>query len=238
MRSQEAAYAEQAATHQANAGFLNTAREAGEIDMQEASDRGLVDVGAEPHQDVSTVPVERVGETNSGQGVYTADYQTIGGEQRTFDVTGTHDTELEFADNAANTSNKWAQRTSDARTTGRGVKQLATTAGNTANVGGKAVVVSGKIGAAAMLGGATRSPYLSHRIGRSVGRVSPTSRARNVIIGSNSEGVNQSTRGDESRSASTSAAVESEVSASRVMNRMEVPESDIQPEEFDEGDTF
>jgi type IV secretion system protein TrbL len=228
MRSREAGYSEQASLHQANAGFLNSARETGEIDIQEAANRGLVDSGAEPHQNVSTVPVEKVGETSSGQGVYAANYETVEGEQKTFDVTGTHDTEIDRAGDAAMTANQWAQRTSDARTAGRGVKQVARTTGKSGMVGGKIVVASGKVGAAAMLGGATRSPYLSHRIGRTLGGTAPTSRAKDVLIGSNGEDT----------TTTSPAAVESERASYRIRDSAEVADPDVESSGFNNNDSF
>jgi hypothetical protein len=239
MRSREAGYSEQASLHQANAGFLNSARETGEIDIQEAANRGLVDSGAEPQQDVSTVPVEKVGETSSGQGVYAANYETVEGEQKTFDVTGTHDTEIDRAGDAAMTANQWAQRTSDARTAGRGVKQVAKTTGKTGMAGRKVVVASGKVGAAAMLGGATRSPYLSHRIGRTLGGTAPTSRAKDVLIGSNGENTNKTLDQVEMDATTTSpAAVESERASYRMRDSAEVADPDVESSGFNNSDSF
>jgi type IV secretion system protein TrbL len=240
MRSREAGYAEQAATHQANAGFLNRARETGEIDIQEAANRGLVNPGAEPNQDVSTIPVEKVGENSGGQGVYAANYETADGRQETFDVTGTHDTEIERANVAAMTSDRWARRTSDARTAGRGIKRVARTTGTTGKAGGKVVVASGKIGAAAMLGGATRSPYLSHRIGRSIGGSAPTSRAKNALIGSNVENPTQSLddHADGSTGTSSAVAIESERATDHALSKDHRVESDAQSQDIDESGAF
>lgn len=194
MRGKQEAFAEQAKLHQSNAGFLNRARETGEIDVQDASDRGLLDNSAQPHPAVSTVPVEKIGESSSGQGVYAARYELADGNQGSLNITGAHKTELQRADTAGGAADTWAQRTSDARFVGGKAKKAAKVSGKTGVSGGKmtgkAIVASGKVGTAMMLGGVTQSPFLGHRVGKSIGRASPTSRVKDPLIGTNPEQPN------------------------------------------------
>jgi hypothetical protein len=117
---------------------------------------------------------------------------------------------------------------------------VARTTGTTGKAGGKVVVASGKIGAAAMLGGATRSPYLSHRIGRSIGGSAPTSRAKNALIGSNVENPTQSLddHADGSTGTSSAVAIESERATDHALSKDHRVESDAQSQDIDESGAF
>jgi type IV secretion system protein TrbL len=193
LRNMETTATNKAAAHMDNVDFLDEAKEARQIDIQEAATRGLLPEDAQPADHVSSAPVNTIrpepGE--SGSDVHKATYRGEDGSFKTVNLSEARASQVEGADKKSTDAKNIASVNKTAQAVGKGSKRVGTApakVGARAAKGyGRGLVTASKIGAAAMVGGITQSPYMGIKAGKHIGGAGSGNDSTGLLIGSNTE---------------------------------------------------
>jgi len=148
----------------ANRDFLTEAYQSGELDLREATERGILTQGEEPVEGISTISTDAEGKVT---------YDTVGGRNTTVDL---NDRAQSFGQRAttlredASKSARSIKRIRAAQTAAKTPGRAAISTGRAGKQVGKTGVKAGKATGIVFTGAMTQSPYAAYNIGKRGGK--------------------------------------------------------------------